>query len=562
LSHGNNKAVEMRLAIFAFLLIVFAKADAAITVQQVDPFVKVLPNSNPAAFSVVQSVAHGDKLLIQLLLKTDANDIFTVGFSSPDVSSATLAKIKKYEVGYVRVTPTIARPASDQLKSPDQTYPDPLFSRDSFSLAKNQIFPILLDIPIDMAIKPGVHTIKVLVRSVSKKDVASVNFSFQVFNVTVPAEKMNYITWYHDADYRLMNKGQGVEPFSELYWKIFKNIVRTAKENGQNTFTVNQLFLIKFLKTKDNKWAADFTQFDRGVNIILKEVGMKYVNFRQFAARLGGWDSPFGLTIPKFYGPQYYMNNRALGDSEAMSFYNWFIPAYRQHLKDNNYLSRTLQHIADEPIDANKASYIAIAKYIKGLAPDLTTIEAIQTMDVAPYIDNVVMLLDQMPPVYPSIQQMQQQSHKKFWLYTCNSPQGEYANRFIELPLIKTMLLPWIASRYHLDGYLHWALDFWGDAPYADASLVKFGASQMVFPGGDAWLFYPTYQTVNISIRALALRTGITDVALLDLLRKSRPADAERINNDLVKSFNQYDTNTLDYFDRKKEILTLLSSRK
>lgn len=552
----------MRLSIFAFLLIAFAKVNAGVTIQQVDPFFKILPNSNPETFSVVQSVAHGDKLLIQFLLKTDVNDKFTITFSSAGLSSSVLSKIKKYREGYIKVSPHIARPASDELKSSDETYPDPLFAQDTFSVTKNEMFPIILDIPVDAGIKPGLHTIKVLVTAASKKNVAAANISFRVFNVTVPTATMNYIAWYHDADYRLMNNGQGVEPFSELYWKIFKNIVKAAKENGQNTFTINQLFLIKFLKTKDNKWSADFKQFDRAVHIILKEVGMKYVNCRQFAARLGGWESPFGLTFPKYYGPQYYMNNHAIGDAEAMDFYNWFIPAYYNHAKANNYADKILQHIGDEPIDANKASYIAVAKYIKGLAPALTTIEAIQTMDVAPYVDIIVILLDQLPAAYPAVQKLQQDSKKQVWLYTCNSPQGDYANRFIELPLIKTALLPWIASRYNLDGYLHWALDFWGDKPYEDASIVKFGASQMVFPGGDAWIFYPAYQSVNISLRSLAMRNGITDVALLGLLRKRRPADAERINNDLVKSFNQYDTNTTDYFNKKKEILTLLSSSK
>ncbi|HEX8676515.1 MAG TPA: DUF4091 domain-containing protein, partial [Segetibacter sp.] len=229
------------------------------------------------------------------------------------------------------------------------------------------------------------------------------------------------------------------------------------------------------------------------------------------------------------------------------------------HLKLNNYAGKILQHIADEPIEANKSSFIEIAKFIKGLAPNLTTIEAIQTMDVAPYLDIIVILLDQLPGAYPAIQKLQQNPDKKVWFYTCNAPQWEYANRFIEFPLLKTTLLPWIASRYNLDGYLHWALDFWGDAPYEDASIVKFGASQMEFPGGDAWLFYPAYQTVNFSLRSLAMRNGITDVALLNLLRKRRPADAERINNDLIKSFNQYNLNTTDYFNKKKEILTLLS---
>lgn len=554
----------MKLKVLAFLLIVFVNVNAAISVQQVDPFLKVLPNSNPAPFSVVQPVAHGDKLIIQLLLRNDVDDNFTISFNSPTISSAVLAKIKKYREGYIKVSPRIGWHASDELKSPDHTFPDPLFEQDTFSVVKNQMLPVLLDIPVDAAVKPGHHTITVSVTSSSKKNVGSTNISFQVYNVTVPQNKMDYIVWYHDADanYRLMNKGKTVQLFSELYWKLFKNMVKAAKENGQNTFTINQLYLIQFSKTKDNKFLADFTQFDRAVNIILKEVGMEYVNCRQFATRLGGWESPFGLTFPKFYGAQYYMNNRALGDSEAMSFYNWFIPAYYGHAKANNYANKILQHIADEPLNANKASYIQVAKFIRGLAPGLTTIDAIQTMDVAPYVDVIVTILEQLPAAYPTIQKLQQSSNKKFLLYTANSTQGNFANRFIELPLIKTTLLPWIASRYHLDGYLHWALNYWGDAPYADASIVKFGAAQQFFPGGDPWLFYPAYQNVNISLRALAMRDGITDVALLDLLRKSKPADAERINNDLVKSFNQYDTNTTDYFNKKKEILTLLSSRK
>ena len=552
----------MRSGFIVFLLIAFTKLNANVSLQQVDPFLKILPGSNPGAFSIVQSVAHNDKLIIQFLLKTNINDKYTVTFRSSDLPSALLLKIKKYRVGYVKVSPAIGRPASDQLKSPNQLYPDPLFREDTFSVTKDQPLPIILDIPVDAGIKPGLHTIKVSVTSVSKKETAAASFSFQVYNVAVPVSKLNYITWYHDANYALMNEGKDVPTFSDLYWKIFKNIVKTAKENGQNTFTINPLFLIKFLKTKEDKWGADFTQFDRAVSIILKETGMKYVNCRQFATRLGGWESPFGLTIPKFYGPQYYMNNRAMGDAEAMSFYTWFIPAYYNHLKTNNYSAKVLQHIADEPIEANKTSFIEIARFIKSLAPDLTTIEAIQTMAVAPYVDIIVVLLDQLPGAYPSIQQLQRSSDKKVWLYTCNSPQGEYANRFIELPLLKTTLLPWIAAKYHLDGYLHWALDFWGDAPYEDASIVKFGASQMVFPGGDAWLFYPANQTVNISVRSLAMRNGITDASLLNLLRKKRPADAERINNDIVQSFDKYNLNTTDYFNKKKEILTLLTTRK
>ena len=67
----------MRFIILAFLLFVFAGVNATVTIQQIDPFLKVLPNSDPAPFSIVQSVAHGDHLIIQLVLKNDANEEFS-----------------------------------------------------------------------------------------------------------------------------------------------------------------------------------------------------------------------------------------------------------------------------------------------------------------------------------------------------------------------------------------------------------------------------------------------------------------------------------------------------
>ncbi len=75
---------------------VFTKVNAIVSLQQVDPFLKILPNSdNLNPFSIVQSVALGDKLTIQVLLKTDVSDKYTITLSSPTLSSSQLAKIKK-----------------------------------------------------------------------------------------------------------------------------------------------------------------------------------------------------------------------------------------------------------------------------------------------------------------------------------------------------------------------------------------------------------------------------------------------------------------------------------
>ena len=73
------------------------------------------------------------------------------------------------------------------------------------------------------------------------------------------------------------------------------------------------------------------------------------------------------------------------------------------------------------------------------------------------------------------------------WFYLCSVE--EYANRFIEQPLIKTRLLHWINFTYGITGYLHWGYNQWigqpGD-PYHPASRWP-----TYLPARDPWIVYP-----------------------------------------------------------------------
>src|SRR5690606_1352327 len=78
------------------------------------------------------------------------------------------------------------------------------------------------------------------------------------------------------------------------------------------------------------------------------------------------------------------------------------------------------------------------------------------------------------------------------WFYTCLWPKGNYANRFIDLPLIKTRLIHWINHKYAIDGYLHWGFNWWTEEPFAETTFINDTGGNLL-PGGDSWIVYPGY---------------------------------------------------------------------
>ncbi len=546
----------MRIA-YLFLLLFCSEAKATIVVRQVDPLLKVLPGFNiPPAFSIVQGVGLNDHVSFQLVLRSDVNDSCSLQITSPSISKARLSSVKQYKVQYIKVTDNVQQHGADYIASPSGLYPDPLIPQNKYFLQKDEVLPIILDLYIDKTFPPGVH--KIEVRVLSKSNHANITtISFEVFKVLIPKGKLGYINWYHDADYSSMNNGTPVVNFSPLYWQIFRKNVQVAKDFGQNTFVINPMFLTRFIKV-GNDIRCDFTNLNKAVRIILNEVKMDYVVARQFGARIQGWESEFGWQVPSFYNErEYMMVNKPLQNADATKFYLAFLKAYYDNYRMNKFLPKVLQHLADEPIDSNARSYTQLAKTVKTVAPGLRIIEATMTAKMFPDADIIVLLLSDVNKFRKEITQFLKTPGKQVWFYTAMHPQGDWANRFIEQPAMKTLLLPWIAFKYNLNGYLHWALNFWIDDPYKDASIAPYN-----LPGGDAYIVYPGNKSFNPSLRFLVFRNGLSDVAILSLLKGYSPKDAQRITDDLVKDYSTYNTNTTNYFSKRREMLRLLSSSK
>jgi len=242
---------------------------------------------------------------------------------------------------------------------------------------------------------------------------------------------------------------------------------------------------------------------------------------------------------------------------EADAFYARYFPALVAHLKARNWLSLYLQHLADEPIAANTGSYRAMAALVRKYAPELRVIEACHTKDLVGSIDVWVPQLNFLHDDFAHYQ-ARQRVGEEVWFFTCVFPQGEYANRFLELPLIKTRLLYWINYRFGITGYLHWGYNQWTAAsPFTHTTRAHGGPDYL--PAGDPWIDYPGTNGPLDSIRFEAMRDGIADCALLQALGEVDAPAAQALAGRLVPGFDKYNTDVSVFRIARRELLRRLS---
>jgi hypothetical protein len=217
-----------------------------------------------------------------------------------------------------------------------------------------------------------------------------------------------------------------------------------------------------------------------------------------------------------------------------------------------------MQHLADEPIAQNIKSYRAMATLARKYAPEVRIIEACHTKDLVGAIDIWVPQLNYLQQDYAHYQ-ARQQAGDEVWFYTCVFPQGEYANRFLELPLAKTRLLHWINYRYGATGYLHWGYNQWtAEDPFTHTTRPHGGPPYL--PAGDPWIVYPGKDGPLDSIRFEAMRDGIADCALLQALSERDKAGAQELARKVVLAFDRYDTDVSAFRAVRHELLTRLDN--
>lgn len=534
-----------------------------VMIRVVDPLEKIFRETS--VFQEAESLAHvaqGEHATFQVVIRGQENiTALNCRVSAFRSDQDTLSEVKVGYVGYVRVGRSYINPSRDRIVSPSGFYPDPIEEKGDVSVRANETQPvwITVSIPADAAAGEYEGSLTVTGEIDGKSFEARLPLSVQVYPVKVEKTSLWVTNWFfHNPRNLELIYGEPIEPYSDRYWEYTTMLARKMAEYRQNVALVSPVQLSSYALGSDGNYTIDFANFDRTVEILMKEGVIGRIEGGHIGGRQGGWISDFVLTVPVVEQDTVYFKPMPLSSDTAKNFYRAFIPALDRHLKEKGWDKIYLQHLMDEPIPENVDTYIEIANFIRKLAPDLRFVEACHSKDVKNTLQVWVPQLDYLSRDFAFYQE-RAKAGDEVWFYTCVNPRGEYANRFIDLPLMKTRILHWINFRYDIPGYLHWGFNYWTADPYGETSVIQTEGGN-VLPGGDAWIVYPGDHKINSSIRLEAMRDGIVDYELLKMLQTAYPDEAAELARQVVYRFDHYDINIEAFREKRKRILTLLST--
>lgn len=547
-----------------------------IYMQMLDALTKPVDKSYSPAYDTL-SVARGETATLQLLIFADkgADNLKPEvrSFAPVGTEGLTITPDMHWE-RYVRCSPKwdawAGGAPSDEIFA--DTYPDPLMPLDKWdvSITPGQYAPLWVEFHIPHSAAPGLYRGEISISA--GQGSGSYVFFVRIYNVDLPeTQGLKVVNWIN-ADLSTMNNGEEVDMYLK-YDLVENNIVPVLREYGQNCFQLlyaNLSNTPKWIETDpdtgEQKPMFDFMYFEQEFNLFLRacpDLQMIHGTVLSSGNRNTGEIRMSGFTYDEDGRIAVNSNGPALKGypvfDEVPYEVDMFLGAYFSQLEafltshdlpdGRTWLDIYTQSIADEPTDIIAPAWNAIARCIKKWAPGIKLLEPIETSEIDPE------LLDFPCPTLGAIAGNPARGSQIQYMYTCVQPQGDFANRFIRMPLIKTRIIHWVNYRYDAVGFLHWGLCYWqgtGNRPYEDAAGD--------YPGGDMYIVYPGYHEIYPSIRFSAMRDGINDYDLLKMVEEISPDKADEFCDRLVQNNATYNTDISSFRSLRKDILEYLET--
>ena len=517
---------------------------------QVDPLEKVFTEQLHFVETLdTAAVAKGETATFQIVIRS-AYSIqgLKVEAGSLVNGNRQIAATEKAFVGYIRAGVHaggyVGNKSKDAVYPVSDLYPDCLQEVASIDVASMQNQPVWVSYTIPRDASDGNYTANVVFTGKTNGKSFRINkqVNIKVYPVTLPEQTLWVTNWFTNAGFSKMNGNQPVEPYSDRYWELLTAMAHVMRDHGQNTYIFWDWPGLCNIECTGTQYSFDFANFDRMVELLIREGGLKRIEGGHLASHTNVL-----ISVPKKGGIP--------ADNElAQNYLSQFLPALYSHLETKGWTKMYIQHICDEPFDEHAESYIRVAELVKKYMPGIPIIEAFGTKSIVNAVDIRVPVLNLYHQEYAFFQE-RQAAGDEVWFYTCVGPQDNYANRFLELPLVQTRYLHWINYRYGATGYLHWGFN-WFHMGYTNDAAFNFAIPN---PGGDSWIVYPKEGGVYSSIRLAAMRDGINDYELLKLLERKAPDKAKQLAGEVIRDFDSYNSNVRAFRLTRLRLLELLS---
>ncbi len=490
---------------------------------------KILPGTEPGLEFKHGTALRGERFAFQLAFLPDFRGLLHV-----DVESELKKSIRVRQVRLVPVEYTGSVYDEDIISKDPGLYPDLLADlKDSAADAvPGQWRSLWITVDVPKNCKPGKHTVRlnltggaVYPPDAPRESFQPVVFTLEVLNAVLPEQRLKNTHWFHTD---CLATYYHVEVFSEEYWRIVGNFMRSAAEHGINmiltpVFTppldtqpgaerpTVQLVGVKVTK---KKYSFDFTLLERWI-ALAKKSGIRYFEISHLFTQ---WGAKF---TPKIVAQVDGREKRIFGwDVSSTSkaykdFLDAFLPELVRFLKKNKLQDKVYFHCSDEPSLEALASYTVCRNLLKKHLDGFKIMDALSNLEF--YKNGVV---DIPVPSESHLEDFLAAGMKENWTYYCCGPVTVFSNRFIHMPSSRNRIFGTLLYCHDVEGFLHWGFNFYysGLSRYP-VDPYKTTDSGVWFPAGDAFLVYPGKDGVpEDSIRYEVFYEALQDQRALQLL--------------------------------------------
>lgn len=482
------------------------------------------------------TMLRGESLSFQVALENPGRQLF-VGWTEACTPLKPYVSLRRVESVPVRVPRETEACDEGYLSGEAGLYPDLLSDMADLPL----LLPpgvwrtLWVEIALPPEARAGAYPVAIVVRDDKGTESARAVASIQVVDAVQPAQALMHTEWFHSdclVDY------YRVPVFSDRYWEIVRNFVRTAARRGCNMLLTPHItpaldtrvggerttVQLVDIAERGGTYTFEFSKLKRWVELAF-DCGMQWLEmahlFTQWGARAApkimvrkdgrlvrrfGWDTP------------------AVG-GEYTRFLQAYLPALTGKLREWGLEDRCFFHISDEPSADQLESYRAAKQSVENLLRGFPVMDALS--DYALFresgIQHPVVALDHIDPFL-------EKGVSPLWGYYCCCQEREVTNRFMMMPPARARVLGMQMWKYRLRGFLHWGYNYYntyhslaGVDPYLD---TEAGGA---YPAGDAFLVYPGKDgKPEESIRLMSMHEAMQDAGALQLLESLVGREATR----------------------------------
>ena len=377
------------------------------------------------------------------------------------------------------------------------------------------------------------------------RETHTLRVTLNIHKTTIPAvgkRSFPYTNWF---SFNLMAQRHGLEPWSEAHWQMIRRYADLMVHARQNTFWVplSDIFSVR------RKVAVLDRKRLRRIVRVFTDAGMYFIEGGHVAGRTGGdWNATtfdIGLTQAR------------ATSAEGNAHLAHITRQLMDQIHHNGWHERWIQHVTDEPTEANATDYRILVGMVRRYMPGLPILDATMALKLVGSVDIWC----------PQAQEYQKHRRQfdalrafgdRVWFYTCCSPGGPWLNRLLDMELLRPALLGWGAALFNLEGFLHWGLNHY--RPRQDpfrTSVVGHGGGNFL-PAGDTHIVYPVVGQPWSSLRLEAQREGLEDCELLLRLRRQDEELACKIIRKAIRGFDKYTKNVRTFRDARRQLLETL----